>query len=442
MTANSHSIAKGSRPRAVLARILDTPDLVRVVQKLEPTALARVIDAIGLEDAGEIAALMTTRQLEAVFDHDLWHAEQPGGDETFDADRFALWLSVMREAGDEFAARKLLELDEDLVTVALCQQLLVLDADQLTLEMSECRSQDDAWLEKALESSLYYELDRFFLVARNAEGFETLVQLLATLDRDHHDFVERLLERCCRLSREAIDDGGGLYEILTSQEELESDIAAARGDRREARGYVSAGDARAFLALARMTNMDELLADDDRDAITKAYFRALATEPARPASSGEAASADEEQVERLQALIEEAHPAHGSGTKRLPAPRGGSKPAVEEERRCTRNRSARQERSPAACRARRRARVSSPTCCSRAAAIASARCAPWKLRNSRWPCASVVSTASQLCDCARGSLAARIAQAWTRYSAVHAFRIGWKDAHDELTRTPGRTWTR
>src|SRR5262249_40854850 len=163
-------------------------------------------------------------------------------------------------AGDEFAARKLLELDEDLVTMALCTQVLVLDGDDLTLEMSERNSADDALLEKALESSLSFELDRFFLVARNADTFETIVQLLATLDRDHLDFVERLLERCCRLSAEAIDEGGGLYEVLTSQEELESDVAAARADRRERQGYVSAADARAFLALARTTDMDQLLA--------------------------------------------------------------------------------------------------------------------------------------------------------------------------------------
>src|SRR5436190_1362836 len=244
MTANDKSLVHGRRPRAVLARILDTPDLVRVVQQLPASALARVIDTVGLEDAGEIAALMTAQQLEAVFDRDLWRAEQPGSDETFDANRFALWLAVMREAGDEHAARKLLELDEDLVTLALSQQLLVLDSDELTREMSTRRSDSDALLEKALEESQSYEIDRFFIVARNAETFDTIIQLLVTLDGEEHDFVERLLERCCALTRDAISEADGLHELLTAQQELESDVAGARSDRREGEGHVGGADPR------------------------------------------------------------------------------------------------------------------------------------------------------------------------------------------------------
>jgi hypothetical protein len=437
------SITRGGRPHAVLARILDTPDLVRVVQRLEPTALARVIDAVGLEDAGEIAALMSTRQLEAVFDHDLWRAEQPGADETFDADRFALWLSVMREAGDEFAARKLRELDEDLVTMALCQQLLVLDADGLTLEMSERRSDDDRWLEKALESSLHYEIDRFFLVARNAEGFETIVQLLVTLDRDHHDYVERLLERCCLLSRDAIEDGGGLYEVLTSQEELESDVAAARTERREQQGYVSPADARSFLALARMTDDEELLASTDQDPITKAYFRTLGTSPARPGQSAAPAQpatsdADDERAARLQALIEEAHAERAPAQpRRLEAPRGATK-AARKTQPLERAIEQLAQRDPAL-HARRVEEL---------AYLANVLLAGSAYRGRALRAVEAAQLAMAVCErgatliaktLPRTTAAARITEAFQRHSAVHAFRIGWKAAHDDLAH-PGRSW--
>lgn len=105
--------------RALLTRILDQPNLVAAIQALPAQALGRLIDHVGLEDSGEIVALATTEQLRRIFDNDLWRSERPGKDESFDAGRFALWLEVMLEAGEEFAAGKLAELPEDLVTLAL-----------------------------------------------------------------------------------------------------------------------------------------------------------------------------------------------------------------------------------------------------------------------------------------------------------------------------------
>jgi hypothetical protein len=440
MTANGNSIAHGRRPRAVLARILDTPDLVRVVQQLQPRALARVIDAVGLEDAGEIAALMTARQLEAVFDHDLWHAEKPGDDEAFDADRFVLWLAVMREAGDEYAARKLLELDEDLVTLALSRQMFVLDGDELAREMSARRGDEGALLEKALESSQSYELDRFFLVARSAESFETIVQLLVTLDRDEHDFVERLLERCCALTRDAVAESDGLYELLTEQQELASDVAAARGDRREREGYVSAADARAFLALARATVASELLAGAEQDAITNAYFRALSEQAAgASAARGAQGGAIDDQAQRLNALIEEAvadQPRAGAQPRALP--RGGATRA-DAPRRLERAID-RLARSDARLHALRVEEL---------AYLANVLLAGHAYRGRALRPVEAAQLAMIVCERGaarigelqrvRGPLAARIAQAWSSHSAVHAFRIGWRALHDELAHTPGRT---
>jgi len=113
-------------PRALLSRILDQPDLVAAVQALPARALGRLIDHVGLEDCGEIVALATTDQLRRIFDDDLWRTRRPGQDESFDADRFTLWLEVMLEAGEDFAAEKLAELPEDLVTLALARQVLVI----------------------------------------------------------------------------------------------------------------------------------------------------------------------------------------------------------------------------------------------------------------------------------------------------------------------------
>jgi len=50
-------VRRAPGPQQLLARILDEPELVRAVQALEPRALGRLIDHVGLEDAGELVAL-------------------------------------------------------------------------------------------------------------------------------------------------------------------------------------------------------------------------------------------------------------------------------------------------------------------------------------------------------------------------------------------------
>src|SRR5215831_16519339 len=112
---------------ALLDRILETPDLPRVIQSLAPAALHGLVRACGLEDAGPIVALATTEQLLRVFDHDLWRSENAGDEEAFDADRFGLWLEVLAETGASAAARRIAEMDFDLVTAGISRSALVVD---------------------------------------------------------------------------------------------------------------------------------------------------------------------------------------------------------------------------------------------------------------------------------------------------------------------------
>ena len=103
----------------LLMRILERPGLVAAVRELPGAVLGKLIDRIGLEDAGELVALATTAQLERVFDDDLWGADRAGGDETFRPERFALWLRVMMEAGEAALVERLCELPQDLVALAV-----------------------------------------------------------------------------------------------------------------------------------------------------------------------------------------------------------------------------------------------------------------------------------------------------------------------------------
>jgi hypothetical protein len=273
------SLARYSSPGAgrVLSRVLDRPDLVRAVRDLPPRALAKLIDHVGLEDSGEIVALATTEQLARVFDEDLWRSVRPGDDETFDHDRFALWLEILLEAGDEFTADRLTELPEDFVIMAVFRHALVVDLDELAVEMAERGEYDDDrdLTEKALESCLYQEIDRYRVIARRHEGWDALVTVLLALDKSHHALLERILERCASMASQYIEDNGGLYDVLSSEDMLEADVAGEREDRRAAEGFIAPASARSFLALARTVDVRES-APGDKDPVTRAYFRELA----------------------------------------------------------------------------------------------------------------------------------------------------------------------
>ena len=263
--------------RHLLARILEEPDLPARIQELPPPVLGRLIDRVGLEDAGEIVALATTDQLSHVFDEDLWKNERPGEEERFDADRFLVWLAVMLEAGDAYAAKRLSELPEDLVTLALHRQILVLDVDALAADM-EAAGEDAELTDKALTSCLHEELDSYQILSRNHDGWDDVLSVVLALDRDHHDFLVRVLDRCCAMSAEYIEENGGLYEVLTSDEVLESDVAADREDRRGEAGYVAPAAAKSFLALARSD--EGSVPPTEHDPVTRAYFRGLSKKPA------------------------------------------------------------------------------------------------------------------------------------------------------------------
>jgi hypothetical protein len=300
----------------LLSRILEDPDLVVRVQSLDSRSLGRLVERIGLEDSGELLSLAATGQIIDLLDADLWKSDRPGLDETFDADRFVVWLEVMLEAGEEFVARKLTELPEDLVMLALYAHVLVINIDELAVEMAG-RGEDVDLTEKALDSCLYHEFAEYQIISRRYEGFNALVAVLSALDEEHHDFLQRLLDRCCRLSREFIEDNGGLYNVLTSEEMLESDAAADREDRRAARGFIAPSAAASFLALAKETSLEELVKSSETDPVTGKYFRELENSP----GADERREADENRRagNRLIAVLRQAGVAEETAPA-LPAP--------------------------------------------------------------------------------------------------------------------------
>jgi hypothetical protein len=289
---------------ALLMQILEQPELVSAVRELPAPVLSKLIDRIGLEDSGELVALATSEQLERMFDDDLWKAARAGDDETFRPDRFALWLEIMMEAGEAHLIQRLLALPRDLLALAVHRLVLVVDMDALADVMS-APTHDAMELDRALENTPYEEWEEFRMFARDPNAWDIVGSALLSLDRDHHDYLRAILEQCCAMTTEFINGNGGLYQVLSSEELLENDVAAEREDRRAAQGFVSPADARSFLELARRGE-----ALEERDPITHAYFRDVARpaveKPDAVAASGSQLTAASPGLDRLVTLLSEA----------------------------------------------------------------------------------------------------------------------------------------
>lgn len=275
------SPAAGEGSSRLLARILDRPALLAEVRAMSPRELGALVDRVGLEDAGEIVALATTEQLVGLFDADLWRADRAGEPERFDAGRFVLWIEILLEAGSSFAAARLAELPEDLLALGLHRSLLVMRLDHLAVALAADEADDaPAWarrsarqpeaLEKMLDGCLYEEVGEHQIMPRADGGWDAVLEAVLALDRDHHDLLHRVLERCAAMTTELIEDTGGITRLLRAEETLEEDVAGEREARRAAEGFVAPADAAAFLALAEAP-LDPAT-PLERDVVTRVYL--------------------------------------------------------------------------------------------------------------------------------------------------------------------------
>lgn len=272
--------------RGLVSALLAEPDLPARVREMPPAQLARVVARVGLEDASELVALATAEQLLVVLDEDAWRSPAPGEDDRFDPARFVTWLEVLVEAGDAVVADKLAGLPEDLLVLALHARLLVVPMARLADEIAE--AEDGELADKALSDHLHEELDEVMVVAREPDGWDAVLAALLALDRDHHDLLGRVLDRCAAMAEAEIDEAGGLYTVLSAEASLAEDVAGDREDRRAKEGHVAPSAARSFLALARRP----LTAGWVRDVVTRSWLRDVsrAEVPAPAVGAGRAAS--------------------------------------------------------------------------------------------------------------------------------------------------------
>ena len=260
-------------PQGLLERILNTPHVEHVIPGLAPEVLHRVIQHCGLEDCGELVALATPDQLRKILDLDLWRPGQPGRDEQFDADRFGAWLEVLREAGAEIAARQLASMDIDLVVAGIAQHARVFDR---------------ASMIDTSGAGFSSEVGGYLIAARQTGSWNAIVDTLGCLHSEHHDFFNRVMRGCRRLSN-SDPEVDGLHDLLTDRDQAMFDLVVDRERRREEQGFATPADARAFLQLSRQFRHEREETAPEVNLAARAYFRSVAAPAAAQAADAEVA---------------------------------------------------------------------------------------------------------------------------------------------------------
>jgi uncharacterized protein DUF6178 len=262
-----------AKSRPLLDRLLNTPDLSKIVPRLQPEVLHRVVQACGLEDCAEFIALATPEQISRVLDLDLWRVRLPGADEQLDADRFGLWLEVLMQAGVAVAAQKVMGLDIELVTAGLARHSAVFGY----AAVSSFETLDGELVPgRELSGDIGCEIGGYVIKARRTGAWDAIVQLLVFLDSEHHEYFHRLMRGCVRLSNGAREPDG-FHNLLQDEEQDMFDLACDREARREQQGYVTPAQARAFLDGGRQLQLD--VDSPPHSPIARAYFRAIESTP-------------------------------------------------------------------------------------------------------------------------------------------------------------------
>lgn len=290
----------------LLKTLLDNPELPTFVKRLEAPTLNKLIERIGVEDAGPLIEFTTDHQLRSILDESLWSSLTPGQPEVHRPEEFIRWLYILYEQGEEFLAQRLVGLGLDYVTLNFAQLISVNDQDAIL-------SEDYAVLERYAGPAAYAEeFEGHFVTALYDEEWDITRAALAALQAVQPEFLAHVLYRCCQPSVSFL-----MY-----------DTTGERRDSKENIGYVTPESATAFLKLTRLKSLASLIDGGNYDPVSARYFSQLGAAPKEDDyedSDGESAepvhAPDAERLKELEETLVEAEiVSDGFSGLLLPAP--------------------------------------------------------------------------------------------------------------------------
>ncbi|MFZ9519154.1 MAG: DUF6178 family protein [Silvanigrellaceae bacterium] len=248
-------------------------ELPYLVQALPTHLLYRSIMNHGVEDSLEVIEWVRGEALVRVLDYDLWtnaHSKEQafGNGDSPSAERFIQWIKWWNEISPEFAAQRVVELDEGLIVgcmTAACEIIPV------GLNRNQEELSDDYWITPD---------NRFGLKLKTSEAsdFEIL-----------HQFVHSLYKRDVRLAQSIL-----AHSAMLIREESIEEARRWRDGRLEEQGFLSPDEARYLLKPKSNKQLVEMIRI------------AVATEPKRysTVSSSEASDASPLPTEMQERIFE------------------------------------------------------------------------------------------------------------------------------------------
>jgi hypothetical protein len=311
-----------------LKAIRDNPALPALIQSLSPQSLAQLCARIGVSDAAEFMALAPAEKLLKALDASVWKTLRPGVPEIFDRNELIEWLTVWLDIGEAFTAERLAAMPDEDLTLCLSHVVRLSTGAMWGFE----RSTEIEDLDRIYAPS-YHEtgFGPYFVTAAVEEHWETVRAALEAMW--NHD-PERLLHLFAQLSGDE-----SMLQPQWNRQNSNRDFSSARESDRERRGHVSGTGARAFLAVARWTPLEELLAVTEYDLETRRHLSILAraagspevvpssgggtdeavplTEPDEGAAGGAGTAVDSAQLDALRNELEAAGLVDKPATTRL-----------------------------------------------------------------------------------------------------------------------------
>ncbi len=108
-----------SANRSHVIKLLDAPNAEDLIQGLGPLEVYQAVKELGPHDASPVLGLMTTSQIKALLDIDVWHGH------CLDISDTLIWLSAFRECGIDEFIRAARALDQEALSLLLIRRLHV-----------------------------------------------------------------------------------------------------------------------------------------------------------------------------------------------------------------------------------------------------------------------------------------------------------------------------
>ena len=226
----------------LIRKLIDSPALPQLVERMDPKTLKHFVDETGLEDSSALIEYASAAQISHLLEETLWNSARPGDPEELSVESLLRWFDLWIDIGGNFIAEKLFELGDEFCAVVYSKLIWVWAMDVTPGSPGEFSQIIGTWR----------------VQARVEDEWECVRDSLNALWEEYPDFLDTLLRRLCFT-----------HSILHIEDDardiLSRDSAGEREDSREKQGYVTPHSARRYLRSITRCELDDLASESAYD---------------------------------------------------------------------------------------------------------------------------------------------------------------------------------